>query len=215
MVRADSGINTPKDLEGHTLGDAAGFVTLQVFPAFEAATGIDSSKVKKVTVDATARTTAFLARQYDVLSAIAFGEPVQARLQHNTDIKCMMFSDYGVNIMGFGIVASQQMIDQKPEIVKAFVRASTKGYAYAFAHPEEAALVLRKRMPDPTGLAGDNVTVEVIRVLSTMGTAETEGKPYGYMPDSLWVKTVDVLKKYADLDPATDPKALYTNFAFQ
>lgn len=46
------------------------------------------------------------------------------------------------------LTTSEQMISKKPEIVKAFVRAASKGYQFAIKHPNEAADILIKAEPD-------------------------------------------------------------------
>ncbi len=48
------GINKPKDLEGQTVAFDVGSGDFQLWPAFVKATGIDDSKVNKVTMDAAA-----------------------------------------------------------------------------------------------------------------------------------------------------------------
>jgi len=54
FARKDSGIVKAKDLEGQTVGFDVGSGDFQLWPAFLKATGIDDSKVKKVTMSAPA-----------------------------------------------------------------------------------------------------------------------------------------------------------------
>ena len=46
------------------------------------------------------------------------------------------------------IIASEQTIDQKPELVEKFLRATAKGYEYAIENPREAAEILLKVSPE-------------------------------------------------------------------
>ena len=51
MVLANSGIKTPKDLEGKTLAMTAGSAQFQQWPAFVKGAGIDGSKIQIVNID--------------------------------------------------------------------------------------------------------------------------------------------------------------------
>lgn len=46
------------------------------------------------------------------------------------------------------LATSESQIAKNPELVKAFMKATTKGYQYAIDHPEEAAAILTKAVPD-------------------------------------------------------------------
>ncbi|MNQ89835.1 NMT1/THI5 like protein [compost metagenome] len=46
------------------------------------------------------------------------------------------------------LATNEKMISTKPEIVKAFVAAASKGYQYAISKPEDAANILIKAVPD-------------------------------------------------------------------
>jgi ABC-type nitrate/sulfonate/bicarbonate transport system substrate-binding protein len=46
------------------------------------------------------------------------------------------------------IIASEQTIGQKPELVEKFLRATAKGYEYAIENPREAAEILLKVSPE-------------------------------------------------------------------
>ena len=46
------------------------------------------------------------------------------------------------------LVTNEQTIQNDPELVKAFMKATSEGYQYAIDHPEEAADILIKAVPD-------------------------------------------------------------------
>jgi ABC-type nitrate/sulfonate/bicarbonate transport system substrate-binding protein len=46
------------------------------------------------------------------------------------------------------IVSNETTIKNDPDLVKAFMRATTKGYEYAIKHPDESAAMLLKAVPD-------------------------------------------------------------------
>jgi NitT/TauT family transport system substrate-binding protein len=47
-------------------------------------------------------------------------------------------SDYGIHFYSDTLITMQQVIDEKPDLVERFLRASLKGWRYAIAHPVEA-----------------------------------------------------------------------------
>ncbi|MNE80555.1 NMT1/THI5 like protein [compost metagenome] len=46
------------------------------------------------------------------------------------------------------LTTSEKEIADHPEVVKAFLKATSKGYQYAIDHPKEAADILIKAVPD-------------------------------------------------------------------
>ncbi|OMP68848.1 ABC transporter substrate-binding protein, partial [Agrobacterium tumefaciens] len=46
------------------------------------------------------------------------------------------------------IVTNEKLIQEDPELVKAFMRATSKGYNHAIEQPEDAAALLSKAVPD-------------------------------------------------------------------
>ena len=55
------------------------------------------------------------------------------------DIKEINPLTYGVDFYGDSLFASGKLVDQNPDLVTRFVRASLKGWEYALNHPEETA----------------------------------------------------------------------------
>jgi len=74
----------------------------------------------------------------DVVSAYATAEPVQLEaMGYHPSI--LSNQDYGVDFYGDILFTSESEISAHPERVDAFLRATKKGWAYAFAHREEVA----------------------------------------------------------------------------
>lgn len=73
----------------------------------------------------------------DVLPGFITNEAVQA--QFRGDVNLMMLSDYGIDIYANVIFTSEDMLKNKPELVEAFVRATTQGMQWAVDNPEAMA----------------------------------------------------------------------------
>jgi ABC-type nitrate/sulfonate/bicarbonate transport system substrate-binding protein len=46
------------------------------------------------------------------------------------------------------LISGEKTIAERPELVRRFLKAASRGYEYAIAHPEEAAEILLKHSPE-------------------------------------------------------------------
>ncbi len=62
------------------------------------------------------------------------------------ELKPFFFNEYGLNFPEDGIYCLEKTADLKPELCRALVKATARGWMYAFNHPEEALDSIIKRM---------------------------------------------------------------------
>ena len=62
-------------------------------------------------------------------------------------INAFMYADWGLPLLSNCILVSDEYARANPKIVRAFVHASLRGFAYAFNHPDEAIDALLKHQP--------------------------------------------------------------------
>lgn len=62
------------------------------------------------------------------------------------ELTLFFFRDHGLNIPEDGIYTMQDTLEKKPEICKALVEATIKGWMYAFEHEEEALDIVEEYM---------------------------------------------------------------------
>lgn len=74
---------------------------------------------------------------------------VEAELR-GEDINMVYLTDYSENLDYYTpvLATNEEMINNNPEVVKAFVKAVSKGYEYAIDQPEKAADILIAAAPD-------------------------------------------------------------------
>src|SRR3954452_9021108 len=58
----------------------------------------------------------------------------------------LVFGDY-LPLYSNGVLVTDAYVAKNPEVVRKFLRASLKGWAYAFQNPDEAVSLLRKDNP--------------------------------------------------------------------
>ena len=144
MVLADSGIKTPKDLEGKTLAMIAGSGQFQQWPAFAKGTGLDAAKINIVNLTPPSLGPALISGQVDAIGGYVQSYVPIIEIRGKKQVRVFWFSDYGVNVVSNGIIVHQDLIKSDPDIVRAFVPAAIKGFLYGQQHPDKAAATVKK-----------------------------------------------------------------------
>lgn len=169
-----SGIKSPKDLEGKTLGAPVFDAPRKLFPAFAQATGIDASKVKWESMDPPLREPMLVRGQVDAISGFFFTSLLNLRSQgvRPEDINVIRYGDHGMAFYGNGLIASPALMKEHPEVLTKFARAVAKGFRDSLKDPAAAIEVLKKRDPlinpalelDRLKMAlGDNVLTDDVK----------------------------------------------------
>lgn len=204
----EAGIRTPKDLEGRTLMDAPGGSIRAMFPAFARAAGIDASKVNWLLVEPASKTPMFLSGKAELMTEYRMHKALLDKMAKGRKVQVMAYSDHGLDIYANGIIAHDNTVAQRPELCARIVRASLKGYAYAFDHPEEAAQILKKlhRELDP-----DVARQEILIVQDLAWSEEARRHGLGYMDPIKMAKTRDLTLEAFTIRAQIALDDLYTN----
>jgi NitT/TauT family transport system substrate-binding protein len=70
---------------------------------------------------------------------------LEARGVKAADVAVFPYPDYGVKLYGNVIIASPKFVKEKPEALKAFLRAFTKGAKEVLAKPDDAIAYVKER----------------------------------------------------------------------
>jgi ABC-type nitrate/sulfonate/bicarbonate transport system substrate-binding protein len=145
---AAKNIKAPKDFAGKTYGGFGSPFENSVLQSMMESDKADFSKLKIVEAG---NTDYFTAVKKDIDFEWIFyawtGIEAELRKEPQNMIYLKDFSDkldYYTPVLS----TNETMIKDKPEIVKAFVAATAKGYQYAISNPEKAADILIKAVPD-------------------------------------------------------------------
>ncbi len=208
MVLADSGITSPKDLEGKTVAMTAGSGQFQQWPAFAKGAGIDASKIRMVNIDPAGVGPALVNKKVDAIGGYAQGYVPAIEIRGKKRVRIFWFADYGVDVVSNGIIVHNDLLKSDPELVRAFVAPTIKGFLYGRQHPDEAVASVKRYLPTVDPAISRR---ELELSWQTWVTPNTKGKPLGWEAEADWASTVQVLKQYGGV--ATPPAlgALYTN----
>ena len=208
IVLADSGIASPKDLEGKTVAMTAGSGQFQQWPAFAKGAGIDATKIRMVNIDPAGVGPALVSKKADAIGGYAQGYVPAIEIRAKKEVRIFWFADYGVNVVSNGIIVHNDLLKSDPELVRTFVAQSINGFLYGRQHPDEAVASVKRYLPtvDPA-IARRELELS----WKTWVTPNTKGKPLGWEADADWNSTVAVLKQYGGVGTPPALSALYTN----
>jgi NitT/TauT family transport system substrate-binding protein len=133
-------IETAEDMVGRKLGAPVFDASYKLFPAFAHETGIDDAAVERVNMDPALRETMLVQGQVDFISGHFFSSMLDLKSKGvaEEDIRYFLYSDYGMDFYGNAVIASGAFIESNPEAIKAFLRATVRGWKDVLADPEGA-----------------------------------------------------------------------------
>ncbi|WP_321276897.1 ABC transporter substrate-binding protein [Thiomicrorhabdus indica] len=135
-----TGVSSPKDLEGKILGAPAPDGAYAQWKAFTEVTGIDASKVEINNVSFAVRESMLVQKRVDAITGFSFSSYLNLKKigLKPEDIHVMLMADHGLKLYGNTLIVNPAFAKENPEKVKAFVAATIKGWKYTVEHPEEA-----------------------------------------------------------------------------
>ena len=111
-------------------------------------------------------------------------------------------NDEGVAMLEDNIFCTKKFAKNNPNTVKAFVYASMKGWKYAVENPEEAAQIV---FDAGSSVSSDHQLYMAQQVAKLVST-DTKGNAvsdYGNMDEEAMQQTLDLCKKYVQLDDSS------------
>jgi NitT/TauT family transport system substrate-binding protein len=138
--RRSQGVETPKDLEGRTLGAPAPDAAWAQWNAFVDAAGIDPDKVTVENVGFPVREPMLARGEVDAVAGFSFSVflNLKAAGVPEDDITVMLMADHGLDMYGNAVFVNPDFAAENPEAVAGFVRATIRGVMDTIADPEAA-----------------------------------------------------------------------------
>jgi len=150
VVKKDSPIKTPKDLEGKTVGGPANDGALKLFPAFSKVASIDASKVNITNMAPNLREQMLQRGQVDAIFGFTNTVYFSAKLigiDPEKDLRFINYADYGMDLYSNAVVFSRSFVKENPKAVAGFVKAVNRAINDSLANPEAAMDAVMKREP--------------------------------------------------------------------
>ena len=203
LALSDSGISAPKDWEGKTFGYK---VTIPVdYLAILEAEGVDRSQIQEVRVGFDPRV--LTEGQVDVLAAFKSNEPNVIR-GLGFDVNMFDAADYGVPTLGLTYIVRQEQIDEDPDTVERFLKATMKGLEFAAANTEETLDIVLKYAE---GADREHMRFMLDAEFADAVSPLTDTNGLGWMSEEQWQEFHDSLLKYGALPGSQDVSAAFTD----
>ncbi|BBH20940.1 ABC transporter substrate-binding protein [Paenibacillus baekrokdamisoli] len=199
---ADKNIKSPKDFEGKTYG---GWGSPAEAAVIESLMQEEKADVKKVKIVSIGEADFFTAVKKNIDFAwIFYGwTGVEAELR-GEKINMIYLTDYSKKLDYYTPIleTNEKMITDHKDIVQAFVTASAEGYKFAIDHPDDAAEVLIKAVPD--------LNADLVRASQKWISPkyQDDAKRWGEQKRDVWANYAGwmfdhkLLKKELDVDKA-------------
>ncbi|MFQ5914402.1 MAG: ABC transporter substrate-binding protein [Nitrospinota bacterium] len=210
IALADSGIRTPKDLRGKTIGNTATASTTVIFPAFAAANGLEQGAVKFLTMSVSAKFPSLLAGRVDAIGGYATDVPI-ARAKARAAGKSLVqvkWADSGIDLYSNGLLTNDKIIRDQADLVRRFVHASMEGWAWAWKNPDGAARIFKKHVVEADEKLARGVLQVALDHLVDKGVAKNG---LGHMDPEKMKKTRDVMVQFKKLSVVPAVEDVYTN----
>ncbi|MBE3597930.1 MAG: ABC transporter substrate-binding protein [Limnochordaceae bacterium] len=204
---AGARIRRPKDFEGKRYGGFGLPIERAVLSSLMRCDGGDPEKLQLVSIGV-GDLLSHLERGNVDLAWIFYGwQGIEAKLR-GLDIDVVMMDRYAGCVPDYYtpvIITSESLIRQRPELVRRFVEATARGYAWSIEHPDEAAGILVRRVPE----LDPRLVRESQRWLSPRYRAEAPR--WGEQKLEVWQRLADWLLEHGLVKGRLDAASAFTN----
>jgi len=191
IVRKDGPIKKPGDLAGKSILGQPFNASRKLFPVFAKAQSFDPSGVRWENATPDIGDTRFVKGDFDAVAYFFFTGllNLKSRGMGPEQLTVFRFSDHGMRSYGNGLVANPKTMAESPEAMKAFVKATTRGWIECIADPRSGAAAVKAREP----LASEELEFERLKLIvdGTMRTRHTQTNGWGAATTARLQATID------------------------
>jgi NitT/TauT family transport system substrate-binding protein len=144
------------------------------------------------------------AGEQDVVVGYAANEPIQLRAR-GIPVTEIRVADY-VQLASNGILASEKVVSENPDLVRRFVGAFLKGLADTIADPDEAFELSKSHIPNFAELEAD-----VQREVLTISIDQWKAERLGYSDPQAWENMQNILLEMGLISEEMDLSKAFTN----
>ena len=212
LWREETGIKALKDLEGKSWAISPGQAQWFLLPALARINNLDFKSIKVEETAPPLQPAALLARKADFITMFRASNDEVAEMtaaKQGIRLKRIHMRDAGLDIYGSALIAKEEDIKRRPEMIRAYVEGTMEGLRYTRDHQDEALGILLKRKPE--------LDKELTRVQIKNGVeevfipAESVASGYGYMKPDAMEKTVKITNEFFDVAAKVAAAGVYTN----
>lgn len=190
LVLQESGIASPRDLEGKTIADVPGSTIKSVFPLWAKRVGFDASKVTFVPAVPPALPSLLASKRVDAVGQFTVGKPLFQAAAGGKPIVAFPYERAFPGFMGIGLVASDSTISTNPGLVKRFTAALLKGLKWSIDNPGRTGAILNEAVP----LQNPKIAADELRIMKRfVQTPVTRMTGIGYVDPKRVASTISIV----------------------
>lgn len=208
-----TGIRTPKDVEGKVFGVHPSGSTYIFYQALMAANNVDRKKVTEATVPVPYESF-LLTRKVQAIPGYIDAEipELEAKAGGPGSLEIVLGADFGYDLLGSGMLTSEKMIREKPDLVRRFTRAYLRAFQDVMANPKESVEILAKYNPEVAEKKDVMLKQLDADIKHTFTSEDTKANGLGWNPHKKWQATHDTLRRLNVIEKAVPSIAsLYSN----
>jgi NitT/TauT family transport system substrate-binding protein len=208
ILKRGAGLSAPADFRGKEILYNTSSIEAQVFQGFLTEGGMSLSDVKMLGVDSSAKVSSVLSGKGD--AAVGPVPYYLGLLAGKSEIDTVLFADHGEKLLDFGLIASDVTMQKKAAALKAFVTVTSRAYQYAVdGHADEAVRAMIELRADAR-LDYDTSLAMFKSHAMFLESANSKGKPVGFMSVEDWNDTVATLKRLNLISASAQASEMYT-----
>ena len=150
VVKQDSPIRSPKDLEGKVVGSPANDGALKLFPAFAKLAKVDAGKVQITNMAPNLREQMLARGQVDAtlgyVTTVSFSAKAMG-MDPAKDLRFIRYADNGMDLYANTLFFSRPFVKENPKAVAGFLRAVNRAIKDVIADPDAGVDAVMKREP--------------------------------------------------------------------
>lgn len=205
---AEDNITRPKDFEGKRYGGYGGPLETEIVNTLVQCDGGDPSKVEMVEVGNVDYLAGMQQGRFDFVWVFEGWDVLRAREIEKIDVTSVKFSDHLDCIPDWYtplFITNEKMIADRPDVVRAFMAATARGYEAAIDDPEAAAEALLEAAPE--------LDEQLVNVSQEYHSAHyvDEGRQWGLQDEQVWVDFEKFLRQAGLTTAEVDVSKAYTN----
>ena len=198
----ESNITTPYGLVGKKIGLSGGTILNSIYYSMMTILDINRSQIEEADVGFTP-VDELLSGNVDAFAGYVTNEPYLV-IQAGYEVYIISCSEYGVNIYGDVLFTTEDTVNNNPDLVKCFLRATLEGWQYAIENEEETIDIILEYSTERTK------SHETYMLGASIPLIHTGDTPLGWMEKSKWEEVQQILLENKVIDAEINIEDAFT-----
>lgn len=209
IIPADSSIQSPKDLEGKTVGYPGIPLNEALLKTIVTNDGGDMDKVKMIDVGFELNSS-LVTEKVDAVIGAYINHEVPVLKHQGFETRYFNPVDYGVPAFNeIVLVTGDETWEKEKEAIQAFWKAAKKGYEFMKDNPEEALSILLNNQDKANFPLEEVVEKESLEIL--LPKMEEDGVEFGVQDEPSWIVVAEWLKEMKLIEKVPEVNEMIVN----